>query len=66
VQLQAGQPGLDPQHGQRIFLYSIASRPALGSRQSPIQLVPGALSLELKWLGHEADHSHLVLRLTGS
>jgi len=33
-----------------------ASRPALGPTQPPIQWVPGALSLGVKWLGHEADH----------
>jgi hypothetical protein len=31
--------------GQEIFPFSIASRPALGPAQSPIQWVPGALSL---------------------
>jgi hypothetical protein len=39
------------------FLFSTASRPALGSIQPPIQWVPGALSPEVKWLGREADHS---------
>jgi hypothetical protein len=28
----------------------------LGSNRPPIQWVPGALSLGLKWLGREADH----------
>jgi hypothetical protein len=37
-------------------------RPTLGSTLSPIQWVPGALSLEIKRPGHEADHSHLVSR----
>jgi len=32
-------------------------RPALAPTQSPIQWVPGALSLELKQPGREADHS---------
>jgi hypothetical protein len=35
-----------------IFLYSTASRRALGSTQPPIQWVPGALSP-----GREVDHS---------
>jgi hypothetical protein len=36
---------------------------ALGLTQPPIQWVPGALSLEVKRPGREADHSpHLVLR----
>jgi hypothetical protein len=30
---------------------------ALGPTQSPIQWVPGALSLRVKWPGREADHS---------
>jgi hypothetical protein len=30
---------------------------ALGSTQPPIQWVLGAHSLEIKWPGHEADHS---------
>jgi hypothetical protein len=39
------------------FLFTTASRPALGSTQPPIQWVPGALSLEVKRPGREADHS---------
>jgi len=38
-------------------LYIIASRTALGPTQPRIQWVPGALSLGVKRLGHEADHS---------
>jgi hypothetical protein len=40
-----------------IFLYTTASRPALGPTQPPIQWVPGALSLGVTWQGREADHS---------
>jgi hypothetical protein len=29
---------------------------ALGPTQPPIQLVPGALSLGVKWPGREVDH----------
>jgi hypothetical protein len=39
------------------FLFSTSSRPALGSTQPPIQLVPGALSLGVKRSGRETDHS---------
>jgi hypothetical protein len=44
-------------YGQE-FLFSVLSRPALGSTQPPIQWMLGALFLEVKWLGHEGDHSH--------
>jgi hypothetical protein len=37
-----------PSHGARM---------ALGPTQTPIQWVPGALSLGVKQLGREADHS---------
>jgi hypothetical protein len=40
-----------------IFLFTIASRTALGPTQPPIQLVLGALSLGVKRKGREADHS---------
>jgi hypothetical protein len=40
----------------RIFLFTM-SRPALGLTQPPIQWLLGALSLGVKWPGHEADHS---------
>jgi hypothetical protein len=43
--------------GITIFLLSTSSRPVLGPIQPPIQRVPGDLSPEVKWLGHEADHS---------
>jgi hypothetical protein len=28
-----------------------------GATQTPVQWLPGAFSLGVKWLGHEADHS---------
>jgi len=40
-----------------IFLFTTAHRTAPGPTQSPIQLVPGALSLGIKWPGREADHA---------
>jgi hypothetical protein len=43
--------------GLGIFLFTTASRTALGPTQPPIQWVPGALSLVLKRPGREADHS---------
>jgi hypothetical protein len=39
------------------FLFTTAFRTALGPNQPPIQWVPGALSLGIKWPGREADHS---------
>jgi hypothetical protein len=49
--------GFDSQWGPGIFLFTSASRRALGPTRPPIQWVPGALSLEVKRLGREADHS---------
>jgi hypothetical protein len=46
--------------GSSIPLYTICMekfRPAVGPIQPLIQWVPGALSPELKSLGHEDDHS---------
>jgi hypothetical protein len=40
-----------------IFLFTTMSSTDLGPIQPPIQWVPGALSLGVKWLGCEADHS---------
>jgi hypothetical protein len=39
-----------------IFLLTTASRTELGPTQPPIQWVPGAPSLGVKWPGREADH----------
>jgi hypothetical protein len=47
----------DSQRGLGIFLFTTASRTALGPTQPPIQWVPEALSLGVKRPGHEADHS---------
>jgi hypothetical protein len=49
--------GFNSRRGLGIFLFTTASRTALGPTQPPIQWVPGALSLGLKRQGREADHS---------
>jgi hypothetical protein len=38
------------------FLFDTTSSPALGPTQPPIQWVPEAISLGVKWLEREADH----------
>jgi hypothetical protein len=48
--------GFESRQGLGI-LFTIASSPALGPTQPPIQWVPGALSLGVKRPGREADHS---------
>jgi hypothetical protein len=56
--------GFDSRQGLRVLLFTTASRPTLGSTQPRIQWVPGTLSLGVKWLRREADHSpHLAPRL---
>jgi hypothetical protein len=52
-----GVLGFGSRRGLEIFLFTRASRTALGPTQPPIQWVPGALSLGVKWPGREADHS---------
>jgi hypothetical protein len=57
TRLRAGRAGFDSRQGLEIFLFATVSRPALGPTQPSIQWVPGALSLGVKRLGREADHS---------
>jgi hypothetical protein len=49
--------GFESRQVLRIFLFTTTSRPALGPTQPPTQWVPGALSLEVKRPGSEANHS---------
>jgi hypothetical protein len=54
-----GVLGFDFRRELGIFLFTTASRTALGLTQPPIQWVPGALSLRVKRPGRESDHSPL-------
>jgi hypothetical protein len=49
--------GFESRQGLGIFLFATASRPALWPTQPPVQWVPRALSLGVKWPGRKADHS---------
>jgi hypothetical protein len=49
--------GFESRQGLGIYLFTAASRTALRPTQPPIQRIPGGLSLEVKRLGREADHS---------
>jgi hypothetical protein len=52
-----GVLGFDSRRGLGMFLFTTASRTALGPTQPPIQWVPGALYLAVRRPGREADHS---------
>jgi hypothetical protein len=58
TRLEAGRSGFYSLQGLGIFLFTSASRPALGPTQPPIQWVPGALSLGVKGTGREDNHLH--------
>jgi hypothetical protein len=49
--------GFESRQGLGIYLFTTASRPALGPTQPPVQWVTGALSLEIKRPERETDHS---------
>jgi hypothetical protein len=49
---------VDSRQIQEFHLFSIASIPAVGSTQLPIQLIR-LLSLGVKWLAYETDHPSL-------
>lgn len=51
-----GRPGFDSLHEQEISLYSTPSGPAVGPTQSPVQWIPGSLSLGVKRAEREAGH----------
>jgi hypothetical protein len=51
TRLRAERPEFDSRQGQQIFLFSIASKEALGPNQPPIKWVPG-----LKRQGRKANH----------
>jgi hypothetical protein len=55
--LRAERSEFNSQEGLENFLFATASRPVVRPTQPPILLVPGALSLGIKRLGREADHS---------
>jgi hypothetical protein len=51
------RPGFDSRQGDEVlFLFTTASRPALGPNSPPIQWVQGALTSRVKRPGCEADH----------
>jgi hypothetical protein len=52
-----GVLGFDSRWGLGIILFTTVSRKALEPTHSPIEVVPGALSLGVKWPEREADHS---------
>jgi hypothetical protein len=59
TRLRAGRPRFASRQGLRIFLFTTASRPALGSTQLPIRWVPEVLSAGVKRPVREADHSSI-------
>jgi hypothetical protein len=65
TRLQVGQlrdQGSIPSMSKRSFLVYTVSRQSLGSTQSPIQWVLGAIFQKVKKLGCEFNNFHLMLR----
>jgi hypothetical protein len=56
--LQAGRLGFESPHFQGFSLFATACRPTLGPTQPSVQWILG-----FKWLGRQADHSLLLLKL---
>jgi hypothetical protein len=57
AELRAGCRGFESRQGLGIFLFTTMLRSTLGPIKPPIQWLPGALSLGVKWPEYEADHS---------
>jgi hypothetical protein len=55
--LRLDDRGFESQQGLGNVIFTTASKPALGPTQSPIQWVPGALSLGVRRPERLADHS---------
>ena len=49
-------PGFQFRQGQEVFLFSKASRPAMGPTQTPVQWIPGVFP-RVKRPGRQVDHS---------
>jgi hypothetical protein len=56
-QCSDGRLGFDPRQQQKIFIFSTVSKSVVGPTHPPIQWVSGAIFLEVKRQGGEANHS---------
>ena len=57
TRLRAERSEFKSRQVQEIFLLSKTSRPAVRPTEPPVQWIPASLSMEIKWLGREVDHS---------